>query len=48
MKSNNNFCLFSMILKNSQVAFIHESKLFFCSVANVELADFSQIFFGDS
>ena len=48
MKNSINFCLFSMILKNSQVTFYPWIETFFCSVANVGLTDLSQIFFGNS
>ena len=47
MKNDINFCLFSMIWKNSQVSFIMTQN-FLLSVANIGLTDFSQKNFGDS
>ena len=45
MKNDINFCLFPMILKNSQVAIYWWIETFFDLLANVELTDSSQFFF---
>ena len=42
------FACFLWFWKTRKLAFIDESKKFFCLVANVGLTDFSRFFFGDS